>query len=569
MPRHRQRLPWALRLVLALFVLLAVVWVGVWLVASPLVERRIEALLERRFAADVSFGSFSFLPPFWVVADDVVLASQPGGEGAEGPAGARAERVSERIDERVEWIRIPSLRVRLSWLPGGWPPEVALLSVSAPRLTVLRDDEELLHAAQLWVESAQRRARLPLRRIVARDATIEIRSAADAARESAPLVLDGFDLEMEADEGGARAYGWRLEGGERVRVDGTGVFDLDEDVVQVDALRASLVLGADGVTAQATSKEHDGAGGMPVAIDDAKGRIELEARRLRIDSAKLSFGNEPQIVLSDLQATATLADERIDVPDLAFRVFGGDVKAPLHVRLADVPRWQGDVELSALDLSALAAHVGTARDDRIAGTLSGRADLEGTLAPDALLSSLRGRGEVRARGERFYVIPLIGELLEAMRLGSEAVTVSSASAELHVADRTVFLDNVALGSPAIGMQGHGKVGFDGRVDVDVILVPLGDVREKVAGSGLPVIGDAVAAVAGTLQRLFAGVSELVYEFHVTGTLGDPQVTPVPVPALTRNASTVFERMVRRGWDADVLSIDERLGRDGGGGADPG
>src|SRR5690606_4789355 len=60
MPRHRQRLPWALRLVLALFVLLAVVWVGVWLVASPLVERRIEALLERRFAADVSFGSFSF-----------------------------------------------------------------------------------------------------------------------------------------------------------------------------------------------------------------------------------------------------------------------------------------------------------------------------------------------------------------------------------------------------------------------------------------------------------------------------------------------------------------------------
>ncbi|MEW6272884.1 MAG: AsmA-like C-terminal region-containing protein [Thermodesulfobacteriota bacterium] len=543
MRRHRKRLPWGLLLVLALPVVLAAAWVAAWLALSPVLERRLEALLERRFAADVAFGSFSFLPPYWVVAHDGV-------------------RASERDGERVEWIRAPTLRARLSRVPGTGPLEIEKLSFVAPRLAVLRSERGVHHAAHLWRPSERRRrGRLPLRRIRASDLAIEY-SSESGARGGAvePFVLSDLQLELYADPEGGRAYDYELEGGDRLRLESTGNLELDGRVIRVDALDAALGVGArDGAA--------DGSG-VPVEVKDARGRIELRARRCRVDAATVSVGRERPIVLEGVRGAGSLQDGAIDVPELAFRVFAGDVRAPLRVRLGDVPGWQGEVDARALDLAAIAARFARRTDRGITGELSGRADLAGDLAPGTMLASLRGDGEMRASGERFYEIPVIAELLEAMQVGKEAATVSSASAELRVAERRVHLDNAALGSPTIGMQGHGEVGFDGRLDVDMILVPLGDVQAKLESSDVPLVGDVIAAIAGALETLFAGASELVYEFRVTGTVADPEVTPVPVPVLTRTAATIFGRMVQRGWDADVLHDDERVGGDAGD-ADPG
>lgn len=529
--KRRRRI---LLLALSLPSLLAAGWVAAWLAFSGVVERRLEALLERRFAADVSFGSLSYLPPFWVVASDGVLASDHGGE-------------------RIEWIRAPSLRARPDRIPGTGRLAIEKLILVEPRLAVVRDERGMHHAAQLWRRAERkRRGSLPLRRIRASDVSVEYRILGSTSRAAEPLVVSGLDLWLDAGIERERTYDFVLDGGrDALRVASRGLLEVDDRAIRVDALDASL----------RSSSPNGGEGErlLPIRVRGAAGRVDLPKRRWRVDRARVSFGREERVVLDDVRATATVATGSVDVPDLAVRAFGGELRSRIVVDLGAPARsasWRGALDATDLELERLATAFARRRAGGVTGEMSGRAELAGRVAPGDFLASLRGSGELRASGGRFYEIPLVAELLDAIQVGKQAATVSSASAELRLEDRVVHVDNAALGSPTIGMQGHGEVGFDGRVDADLIIVPLGDLEAKLAASDVPVIGDAIAAIAGALEKILVGASELVYEFRVTGTLAEPEVTPVPVPVLTRSAATIFGRMVRRGWDGDVLSDDE-------------
>jgi hypothetical protein len=52
-------------------------------------------------------------------------------------------------------------------------------------------------------------------------------------------------------------------------------------------------------------------------------------------------------------------------------------------------------------------------------------------------------------------------------------------------------------------------------------------------------------VLGGVQKLInTATKTLLYEFHVTGRVGEPKVTPVPVPVLTEGVAKLFGSMVR-------------------------
>ena len=109
----------------------------------------------------------------------------------------------------------------------------------------------------------------------------------------------------------------------------------------------------------------------------------------------------------------------------------------------------------------------------------------------------------------------------------------------------ILLRSAAVSSPALGVQGSGTIGRDKRLDLDVVAAPLGDWRDKLKQTNVPLLNDVAGEVAGAVQKLVnTATSQLLYEFRITGTTSHPQVTPVPVPALSDAVALLFGRMMR-------------------------
>jgi hypothetical protein len=86
------------------------------------------------------------------------------------------------------------------------------------------------------------------------------------------------------------------------------------------------------------------------------------------------------------------------------------------------------------------------------------------------------------------------------------------------------------------------VGFDGRVQLDMVVLPFGSWRSAVERGNVPVLGGVLAKLAGKAQQIVGKASGALYAFRITGTVQDPRLTPVPVPALTKSATDALERL---------------------------
>jgi len=521
---------------------LVLAWLAGWLIGSRIAARRVVAELGQRFSADVELGSLHFWPPYWVVARDVVLSSELDGE-------------------RVEWVRIAALNVDLAWWPfRDGSIELAEVAVQQPRATVVRvadgvhDPLDLLRPDPAATEPPRD---LPVQRVTLHDAGLTYRDRT-ATAATAPLEIGGFDVQLDAAGADGRTFTFSLSrrgDGAPLALASSGTLDVAQRTVQIDDLDASVAFSAGRDTsASAPVAEPD------LKLSDARGTIALATRSGRLDAGTITLGGASPLLLEDTKGTVTLAPGRIDAPDAGARVAGGRIAGKVGISWGGGPlAWQASGQATDVELALLAARFPQLGGKSVQGILSGSGSFSGdvTAQQDEVLDALRGQGRGRVRNGRFYEVPLIAKLLEQAHLGSEAVTLSDAAGTFRIERRTIHLDNAALGSPTIGVQGHGDVGFDGRIALDVVVAPLGDWKARFPRDKVPLVGDALASLVGKVQTLFGKASAALYQFHITGTVQAPQLVPVPVPVLTRAAAGVFSRMVTTGWEHDVLGEPAR------------
>jgi len=131
-----------------------------------------------------------------------------------------------------------------------------------------------------------------------------------------------------------------------------------------------------------------------------------------------------------------------------------------------------------------------------------------------------------------------------------------AAGVLHVQNDKVTLENGAINSPLLGLQGHGTVGFDKSLDFTIAVAPLGDWRDRMVQSGMPLVGD---VVGGVQQVLNAAQGALVSQFKITGTFGNPQEEVIPVPVVTQPVAFLFGQMARQDKSPDLLGEVKRQG----------
>jgi hypothetical protein len=114
--------------------------------------------------------------------------------------------------------------------------------------------------------------------------------------------------------------------------------------------------------------------------------------------------------------------------------------------------------------------------------------------------------------------------------------------------------NAALSSPALGLQGSGKLKLDdSALDLRVVAAPLADWKDKMKRTGIPILSDAAGEVVGGIQKLLNGATKAIfYEFRVGGTASKPQVTTVPAPALTDATAKLFGKMIAPPKDEKLI-----------------
>ena len=174
----------------------------------------------------------------------------------------------------------------------------------------------------------------------------------------------------------------------------------------------------------------------------AVGRLEFE--RLK---GHLSIS---QRVLELEAAEATLA--------------GGRVRGEARADFGEVPRYAVRAEFDGINVAALAALTVSSRQC-CTGTGSGQLELDASgWNRDALLASLKGKGNARVRSSALLTLDL-PDSLAGRKVVPGHTALGEISGEFSFANRHAWLDHLLLELPAGRVEATGNVDFHGQLDV--------------------------------------------------------------------------------------------------------
>ena len=147
----------------------------------------------------------------------------------------------------------------------------------------------------------------------------------------------------------------------------------------------------------------------------------------------------------------------------------------------------------------------------VAGTVYGGAS---AIATDGTPLELSGRGVVQLREARLVRLPVIGDIDRAVRgiarLGPQPAR-DRLDANWQLAPGEARVRELKLASAAVAARGEAEIGFDRRVEGRLNAGPLEKVQDRL----------------GALGDLFGSLTDSLVTYHVTGRLGNVNVTPKP------------------------------------------
>jgi hypothetical protein len=286
---------------------------------------------------------------------------------------------------------------------------------------------------------------------------------------------------------------------------------------------------------------------------------------IRADQAGMVLGKR-QIPITDVKAEIVSTTKLTDIKRLEGICFGGAVTGEGQIapgKGKDLA-YQGQVWVRNLDLKSLGALI--AVEGRKPSRLSGKGNANGTIegigadGEHTAVENFRANGRFEVLEGDFWSLPAIDEIAQGAKVKGGALTVGQAAGVFLIHDREVELSNAALSAPVLGVQGAGKVTFDGKLDLRVVAAPLADWKEQMKRLRIPIVGDIAGEMLGGVQRMVnTATKTLLYEFHVTGTTKEPKIDTVPAPVLTEGVAKVFGAMIKGEKLGDVVDGNEGKG----------
>jgi hypothetical protein len=277
------------------------------------------------------------------------------------------------------------------------------------------------------------------------------------------------------------------------------------------------------------------------AIFGARDAFDLH---LSSDNAAMAIPPN-KVPIVNVRSDIPITQEGATIRRLEGDLLGGRVEVSGTYGFHGEHAFAGDVTLRNVQMQSLAeALILPERGKRYSGLISANGSIRG--AGDDL-SKLHGSGEAQVVDGRLWEIPVFGGIASKTKIKSDALTATEAAAVFEIADAQVILRRAALNSDALGLDGNGRIGFDGQLDLEVIAAPLGDWKDRIKETRIPILSNFVGEVAGGLQKVInTATQQLLYQFHITGRVGKPEIQTVPAPLLSEAGAAIFAKMLRPG-----------------------
>jgi hypothetical protein len=193
--------------------------------------------------------------------------------------------------------------------------------------------------------------------------------------------------------------------------------------------------------------------------------------------------------------------------------YGGNLLADAHVTLEDTPRFSLQAFVAGGDLQRFCTEAVPGRQN-LHGKVTASVDLYGNAAG---LHTLSGRGEVRLAEADIYELPVMMRLLKVLKLQPPNTTAfTNSTVQFHVEADHIVMDYIDFSGDVISLVGEGEMNLNTSINLRLNSI-LGRSENQ-----LPFL----TALART-------ASGQIVEFHVTGTLADPQVAREAFPTLTQ------------------------------------
>ncbi|HMB94873.1 MAG TPA: AsmA-like C-terminal region-containing protein, partial [Tepidisphaeraceae bacterium] len=262
---------------------------------------------------------------------------------------------------------------------------------------------------------------------------------------------------------------------------------------------------------------------------------------LTSDNSALAVG-EQRMAITNLHADILLGPEQAQIRKFDGTLLGGTIAGTGMVGTRHPTQYDLNLTLRNIDMQQFST--------AFALPTSNQAQLNGNADANLLfrgveddLNSISGRGDLRITDGQLWDMSLINGMASRTKIGRQALTAGEAAAMFEIANSQVQIIAAAINSPALGLEGNGTIGFDGKIDLNVIAAPFGDWEKEFKKTGIPIVSNIAGNVAGSIQKIVnSATSQLLYQFHVTGTIAQPQVEAVPSPMLNDAGASIFEKM---------------------------
>lgn len=304
--------------------------------------------------------------------------------------------------------------------------------------------------------------------------------------------------------------------------------------------------------------------------------LEVESR------GEASFAiSRYRVPLAQLEGKAIIEPHLVQVLPTRARTLDGTLTTEVRIVSAGAGKpgeFSGKLWVRELDLRlmCLACGLTSGGADRLAGKATMDAEFQsisptGGPEPASVLDTLRASGEVQVTQGHFWGDP-IGQGIESGVKGDPGAKAASkpngsppatrnagdaeAAAVFELADRELRLRHAAISSPEIGVQGWGTV-ILGRTERTLDLValasPLGDLKQKLRRTNVPLVGDVLAELAGVVQGILReATGSLLYQYRITGNINQPKHELVPTPLVSDPLAKLFAAMVQENPDKKLM-----------------
>lgn len=362
------------------------------------------------------------------------------------------------------------------------------------------------------------------------------------------IALDGFNLDCGGDE-------FKISGA-RLRLD-----ELDH-AITVREIVATLMKSAKGP---------DYPGEIGDIIDDFRpeglfalsGTISIDRKTRKPDLAVMVSSDDAQVFIGEyripvtkIKSDLTIEEDMLTISNIGGQCLGGLVHVDGKLLFDQHLTYGGVAYVHDLDLNELAVAVNLPKQQQ--DNLAGKFDIDLKLAGTAATAEgIGATGTFEINHGKLWEVPVMKQIIDAVPNIRGALTVGEAAGLFDVKNKQVVVKKAAVSAPAIGVQGSGTIGFDGKLDLAVIVAPLADWKKQIQSSNVPLVGHFIGEVAGTVQKGINTVTQFaLYEYRIEGTLENPQRRIVPSPGLTRAGANLFNKMIEPKGKALIDAIDD-------------